>query len=658
MKRRNKRNAILIALTMTALLAACGNSGSSSGADKNETYSYVFGTDPDTFDYSVTSRTTNTDHLANFEEPLMKTNRYGQIVPGLAQSYKVTNGGKTYTYKLRKDAKWVDSEGNTYAKVKPQDFITGIKHDVAGKSEGLYVIQNSIVGLNDYASGKTKDFSKVGVKVVGKDKIRFNLTQPEPYWNSKLQYGLLEPINGKFLKQQGKKYGQPKASAILYDGPYRLTNFTSKSVIEYTANDKYWDKKNVHVKHVKYTFNDGSNPDALYKSFEKGDYTQARVYPNLPGYKQVQKQNGKNIVWSRQDAGTFNITMNLNRQSYNNTDKKTAKQREDTRKALLNQDFRLAIQYAMDRTAYNAQATGGAGAKRSLRNEMTPPSFVQADGKDYGTYVQADLRALNPAVYGKIKMADAQDGTYNPALAKRLFAKAKTALTAQGVSFPIKLDFPQGQKSELGLNEVKSFKRSEETTLGAKNVEIDIIELNADRYNAATYAATTGKASDFDLSNASGWSPDYQDPSTYLDIYKPSNGSFLIGYGLDPASTRSQSNEATQNSIIKEVGLDKYESLVNAAEKITNDDNARYKAFAKAEAYLLSIGIMIPVNSGGGAPSVTKVQPFTTSYSWTGAASARLDYMKLQSKPVTTSQYNKAMAAWTKKRAEIAKNND
>ncbi|WP_225350720.1 ABC transporter substrate-binding protein [Lacticaseibacillus camelliae] len=322
MKRRNKRNAILIALTMTALLAACGNSGSSSSADKNDTYSYVFGTDPDTFDYSITSRTTNTDHLANFEEPLMKTNRYGQIVPGLAQSYKVTNGGKTYTYKLRKDAKWVDSEGNTYAKVKPQDFITGIKHDVAGKSEGLYVIQNSIVGLNDYASGKTKDFSKVGVKVVGKDKIRFNLTQPEPYWNSKLQYGLLEPINGKFLKQQGKKYGQPKASAILYDGPYRLTNFTSKSVIEYTANDKYWDKKNVHVKHVKYTFNDGSNPDALYKSFEKGDYTQARVYPNLPGYKQVQKQNGKNIVWSRQDAGTFNITMNLNRQSYNNTDKK------------------------------------------------------------------------------------------------------------------------------------------------------------------------------------------------------------------------------------------------------------------------------------------------------------------------------------------------
>lgn len=67
---------------------------------------------------------------------------------------------------------------------------------------------------------------------------------------------------------------------------------------------------------------------------------------------------------------------------------------------------------------------------------------------------------------------------------------------------------------------------------------------------------------------------------------------------------------------------------------------------------------MIPVNSGGGAPSVTKVQPFTTSYSWTGAASARLDYMKLQSKPVTTSQYNKAMAAWTKKRADIAKNND
>ena len=103
---------------------------------------------------------------------------------------------------MRKGVKWVDSEGNDYADVKAQDFVTGLKHAVAAKSETLYGVQDSIKGLDDYVSGKTKDFSKVGVKATGKYTVQYTLNQPETYWNSKLTYGVMFPVNAKFLAQK------------------------------------------------------------------------------------------------------------------------------------------------------------------------------------------------------------------------------------------------------------------------------------------------------------------------------------------------------------------------------------------------------------------------------------------------------------------------
>lgn len=642
MKQPSKRyGALVVALTMAALLAACGNGAS--GKDATTTYKGVYAQDPQTFDYSVTGMSIDSDHLANFEEPLMTTDRYGKIVPGLAKSFKVSNNGKTYTYTLRKNVKWVDSQGNVFATVKPQDFITGIKHAVSGKSAVLYVIQDSIVGLNDYVTGKNTDFSKVGVKVVGKDKIQFNLTRPEPYWNSKVQYGVTEPINAKFLKQQGKRYGQTKPGAILYDGPFIASNVTSKSVIEYKANPHYWNKKNVFVKDVKLTYNDASNPDALYKSFIKGDLTQARVYPNLPGYKAVLKQSKNNIIWSKQSAGSGYIMMNVARHDYTNTAKKTTKQREDTRKAMLNQDFRLALNYALDRKAYNAQTVGEAGASRSLRSEITPPDFVKINGKDYGTYVQSALKKIDPATFGKVNLADGQDGLYNKPLAKSLFAKAKQALSAEGVAFPIHVDLPQNEKDTLHFNQSRSFKHSIETALGKGNVVIDIVPMSFEKYQ------TAGPDSNFDIFTGFGWAPDYQDPSTYLDIYKPADGASLDMLGLDPDSTRPASLDAQQAAAAKQTGLDKFQDQVNHAETITEDMNARYKAFADAEATLMSTGVIIPISSGGGLPSVTRIVPFTANYSWQGQPTTRYDLMKLQSKPVTIKQYNAAMKKWEAK---------
>lgn len=311
------------------------------------------------------------------------------------------------------------------------------------------------------------------------------------------------------------------ADSILYNGPYVLANFTSKSVLKYKANPGYWDKSHVYLKAITLTFDDGSNPDGLYKSFEKGNYTYARVYPGSAGYKTVLKQNKNNILWTSQDSSVYNFTFNLNRQSYNDTAKKTDQQKADTRKAILNQNFRLAVQFAFNKADYNAQVNGKIGANKGLRNELTPPSFVSIGSKDYGTQLQEDMQNTD---FSDIKLADGQDGTYQPTKAKQYFAKAKAELKAQGVSGPIHLDLPVDEKSSLILNQAKSFKKSVEATLGKQNVIIDLQLLSDDKYNVATFNATTGKTSDFDISNSTGWSPDYDDPSTYLEIYNPVSG--------------------------------------------------------------------------------------------------------------------------------------
>lgn len=136
------------------LLAACGG-----GSSNQATYSFVYSADPNTLDYIAATRTTTSDVTSNLVDGLLENDRYGNFVPSLAEDWTVSEDGLTYTYKLRKDAKWYTSEGEEYGAVTAQDFVTGIKHAVESKSEGLFLIQNSIAIL----LGQFRMFSQVKI---------------------------------------------------------------------------------------------------------------------------------------------------------------------------------------------------------------------------------------------------------------------------------------------------------------------------------------------------------------------------------------------------------------------------------------------------------------------------------------------------------------
>ncbi|ORO75107.1 peptide ABC transporter substrate-binding protein [Streptococcus oralis] len=628
-----------VVLSAGILLSACGNSASSS-----KTYSYVYSSDPSSLNYLAENRATTNDIVTNLVDGLMENDQYGNYVPSLAEDWTVSKDGLTYTYKLRKDAKWYTYEGEEYAPVTAQDFVTGLKYAADKKSEALYLVQDSVAGLDDYINGKTTDFSTVGVKAIDDQTVQYTLTRPEPYWNSKTTSTILFPVNGDFLKSKGDDFGKVDPSNILYNGPFLMKSFVSKSVIEYKKNPNYWDAKNVFVDDVKLTYYDGSDQDALARNFTEGVYSYARLYPNSSSFEGIKEKNKDNIIYSIQDATSYFLNFNLDRKSYNFTSKTTDIEKKSTQEAVLNKNFRQAINFAYNRTAYGAQSQGEDGATKILRNLVVPPTFVTINGKEFGDVVSSKMVNYGQEWQG-INFADAQDPYYNPEKAKAKFAEAKKELEAKGVQFPIHLDKTVEMTNKTEIQEISSMKQSIESVLGTDNIVIDIQQLSTDDYDNSGYLAQTAAQKDYDFYNG-GWSPDYQDPSTYLDIFSVKSGGMLQNLGLEPGEV---------NDKAKAVGLDTYTEMLEEANK-EQDPAKRYEKYAEIQAWLVDSALAIPNVSKGGTPSLRKTVPFSAPYSLAGNKGVEsYKYLKLQDKTVTTAEYEKAKEKWLKEKEESNK---
>jgi len=631
-----------VGLLSVGVLTACSSSSKTSG----KTYNYVYGSDPATLDYLATNKKNMTTAVSNGVDGLFENDQYGNLKPSVAEDWSVSQDGLTYTYKIRKGLKWYTSDGEEYANVTAKDFVTGLKHAADTNSEAIYLLQNSVKGLNDYLSGANKDFSNVGIKAVDDYTLQYTLSQPEPYWNSKLTYSVTWPVNGDFLKSKGKDFGKSTdPTSILYNGPYLLKALTTKSSIEFTKNENYWDKDHVYFDNIKLTYDDGSDQESLERNFTDGVYNLARLFPTSSNYSKVEKQYKDNIFYTQPGSAVEGVGINIDRQTYGHTSKENDQQKTSTKTALLNKDFRQSLGFAIDRTNYAAQLNGKEGGSTAVRNIFVKPDFVQADGKDFGTMVMDQLPAYGDEWSG-VNLADSQDGLYNPEKAKAEFAKAKEALQAEGVQFPIHLDVPVNQSNKIFVNQVQSLKQSIESALGKDNVVLDLHQLSTDDFYNITYSASNAAAEDWDLSVGVAWEPDYLDPSTYLDVLKTTNSENTKSFmGYDDPNSQA----------VQKVGLKEYDQLVDDASKETTDLTARYEKYAKAQAWLTDSALYIPTTTYNGAAAVvSRIKPFSGAYAQAGdkGSTYYFKYLKSQDDIVTKKQYDSAYKDWLKERAK------
>ena len=621
-----------LVLATGILLTACGQSNTDT-----KTYSSTFSGNPTTFNYLLDYYADNTSIITNLVDGLLENDSYGNLTPALAEDWSVSADGLTYTYKLRKDAKWYTADGEEYAPVKAQDFVTGIKYAADNKGQAMDLIQNSIKGLNDYVTGATNDFTTVGVKALDDYTVEYTLTRPEPYWNSKTTNSILFPVNEEFLKSKEKEFGTLTPSSILYNGPYLLKDFTSKSSIEYVKNPHYYDHDKVTIEKVKLAYFDGSDQEMTIRNFESGAYSLAGVYPNSSNYAKTKEKYQDNIVYSLQDKTSWYFNFNVNRKAYNHTAKTTDEQKKSTQIAILNKNFRQAINFAIDRTAYSAQSNGQEAASKTLRNTLVPPTFVQVGDKSFGEVVSSKLVQYGTEWSG-INLADAQDGYFNKEKAQAKFAEAKKELESKGVTFPIHIDVPVDQTNKNAVSGMNSLKQTLETVLGSDNVVIDVQQLSTDDFGNVAFLAPNPAARDYDL-NFDGWVGDYQDPSTYLDPFNAEDGFYLKIFGLDAKEDQE---------LIKSLGLDTYTKLLKEADAENQDVAKRYEKYAEAQAWMIDNSLIMSTMSNGGTASVTKVTPFTRAYSLVGIKGDgnNYKYMRLQKDPVTKKQFDEAKAKW------------
>jgi len=628
-----------------------------SAAPKSKDYVNVFASDPRTFNYLESSRQTTSQHTTNFVDGLIEHDKYGILRPALAESWSANADTTVWTFNIRKGVKWVTGDLEVYADVKAQDWVDAIKLILDRKSTLTYLVSGFVKNADKYLAGTMTDFTQVGVKAKSDYVLEFTLEKPTPYFDTMLTYNPYMPVNGEFVKTKGKDFGKVDKNGILYNGAYVLSNFTSKSVMEYEANPLYWDKAHVTVQHVKLVYDDGKDPDSRFNNFDAGIYASAQVNTdNEALFARAQAKYKNNIYRARQDSTTFLYAFNYDRNSFaspadptKGVTPKTEKQRADTQVAILNRNFRKAVFFGIDRPTILAQRNGDVNKLAAIRNSYTGPELSKdKTGKDYTKYVEDALKARNKVDFpASFKLDDAQDPYFNPTVAKAYMAKAKAELTAAGVVFPIELDTATDISYTKGLKGDQSLKANLEKVFGTDTLVVNVVEMDTDNADASTYYAESGSQSNYDIGGYTGWGPDFGDPYTFLQTLEPEIGAVLIQIGLDANGDPASSDYKAA----KAIGLYDYAKKVEAGNAVYNDQAKRFKLFAEAEAQLLDDAIVLPYMSYGGGFAVTRILPYTIPFAAYGTDEYKFKGMILGDKVLTVAERDKAKAQWEKERA-------
>lgn len=599
-----------ILIILATFLTSC--SGGDKNINKVQEYSTLYSGEVTTLNYLITSSENEFAAAANLVDGLVEHDNYGVVKPSLATDWSVSSDGLVWTFNLRKGVKWVTYEGKEYAEVEAQDFVDAMKYvlDSKNNSSTANIAYSVLKNAEKFYKGEITDFTQVGIKAKDKYVLEYTLEKPTPYFLSMLTYVCFFPVNGKFLAEVGDKFGTDNTN-LLYSGAYILTTFEPQNTRIFEANPKYWDKDNVHIKKLTYTFNKEASTLSP-ELFLRGEITDALI-PTASIDEWMKDPNKKDKV---RPASTSFYTFFY---AFNFNPKFDAQYEPDNWKAAVNNlSFRKSLFHALDRKA--AMMTSEPyEPERRLSNTITPKNFVDFEGTDY-------------VKLGELAKISGND-TFSPEKALEYKAKALEELSSK-VKFPVQIPMPYNTGSSDWTNRAQVVEQQMEKLLGTDY--INIIPLP---YPATGFLNATRRAGNYAMMECN-WGPDYADPETYTDPFTPDSN-----YNWPHLATGyAESN-----------GKNKYENMVNAAKSELLDLKKRYTLFANAEAFLINEAFVIPYAIGGGGFIASYLDPFTAPYSPFGVSGYKFKGQIILNKPLNTEEYKKGFAEWEKKRSEALK---
>ncbi|WP_219833911.1 peptide ABC transporter substrate-binding protein [Paenibacillus sp. R14(2021)] len=324
---------------------------------KGDAQRFVMGTFsvPDLLDPSEAADSTSISVMNGLYEGLVRMNESGQVVPGMAKSWKVSSDGTTYTFVLRSNARWSNKQP-----VKASDFEYAWKNSLApSASKGLDYDLFVIANAEAYHAGKVKDAAKVGVKALNDYTLQVKLKEPAAYFPRMLTLPIFDPIYAPTAKANA--HWAEKLETMVTNGPFKLKAWNGQGILLAKNND-YYDAGSIRFSEVQFLPSAGLSLESRY----------------LKG--QTDWINGS--AWNVSNASDMQI---LEKDSYHLPSRSTYYYQVNMKKKpFTNVNIRKALAMAISRKdlGHGKPATGFIpyglpGAKKDYRDEVADGYFAE-----------------------------------------------------------------------------------------------------------------------------------------------------------------------------------------------------------------------------------------------------------------------------------------
>ena len=636
---------LALALTASLVLSGCGGNAeggnneansqggqaNAEGSDKKEEASskdeikdlYIARNavrELETFNILYTQRQEDSENLTSLVDGLLESNPKGELVPCIAEEWGSEDGGLTWTFKVREGVKWVDVNGNEKADCNAQDFATGLEwvlNFYKNDSNNTAMPIEMIKGAKEYyeytktlsedeakalTAGEGSKFREmVGLETPDDHTVVYHCVTEKPYFDSLASYVALYPLSQGMVDELG---GADAVKAMnnenmWYNGCYTMTSYIQGNEKTYTKNPLYWDTECKLFDSVIFKMIESS--EIGYQLYENGEVdhcglteSQLNTIAKDPNHKFYDY-----LVPATPNKYSYQFHFNFNKKNEDGTPDK------NWNTAIANEAFRKSMYYGLDLVDYWKRSN--AIDPMSCENNFYTMKGLcyTSDGKDYLELVKKELGL--PESDGKTP------ARLDKAKAEELKKQAIEELTALGVTFPVYLDHYISASSQAALDSANVLKQCFSDSMGddyiVLNIKTFIKSSNQEVYIPHLHSVALN-----------GWGADYGDPQNYLgqEVYGNDNAYYSANY--------SYINEITEETPENKALLDtykEYSAMVEAADAITDDLDARYAAYAKAEAYLLDHVLVLPCNYSIGW-CLSKIDNDTKMYAMYGAQNEKI----------------------------------
>lgn len=573
----------------------------------------------------------DSDVLANLVDGLLEVDPDGKLLPCLAEEWGTEDGGLTWTFHIRQGVKWVDMNGNEMADTTAWDFATGLewvlnywKNESANTSMAIEMIKGAseyyeMTKAMDEAEAEalnalegSKFLEMVGIAIPDDYTVVYSCVSEKPYFDSLGTYSTLYPLSQQLVDKLGVDgIVAMNNTDMWYNGGYLMDEYIQGNTKHMVQNPTYWDTEAKRfdsvtvriIESIDVGFQLFQNGEIDYINLNESNLNTIANDPNHPFY--------NNLVENKPTKYSWQLYWNYNKMDENgNPD-------VNFNTAVANKAFRKSVFYGWDITEY-LKRQNSINPIKCENNAYTMKGLCYtSDGTDYTDLVRKELGLPDPNGETLVQ--------YNKEKGEQYKAQAIEELTALGVTFPVQIDYYISSSNQTALDTANVIKNTMEGCLGK-----DYVQLNIKTYvSSFTKEVRNAKLHGMYIS---GWGADYGDPINYMSQE-------VIDYdnAFYSALTRNV-NDLEETPATEELlkDLHTFTDMVWEADKITDLD-ARYAAFAKAEAFLIENAMDQPLYYDI-RWTLTKINPYSKPNAMYGVCNNKYKNWETSAEPYTTAE--------------------